>query len=177
MKTLLVLAAGNLQLPAIVVAKQMGLKVVAADADPNAPGMKLADVSCSFDITDAERCLQVAREYCVDGAIQICSEVSMYPWGRINEELGLRGIDSQVAIRATNKEQMRRAFESRGVPSPRSVAFTSCAEAQAAVEEIGFPVICKPSRNSGSRGITRLTGEEDGIRDSRSIRAGAEGKS
>jgi formate-dependent phosphoribosylglycinamide formyltransferase (GAR transformylase) len=164
-KTLLVLAAGDLQLPAIIIAKQMGLKVVAADADPNAPGMKLADVSCPFDITDTDRCLQVAREYGVDGAIQICSEVSMYPWGRINEELGLRGIDSHVAIRATNKEKMRRAFESRGVPSPRSLPFTTCPQAQAAVAQ---------QRESGNY-ATYWRGRR--IRHSRSFRSCAEGKS
>ena len=43
MKKLLVLAAGNLQMPVIKRAKEMGYYVIAADGDPNACGLKYAD--------------------------------------------------------------------------------------------------------------------------------------
>jgi len=160
METLLVLAAGPLQLPAVTTAKRMHLRVVAADGDPEAPGMALADAAHAVDITDAEACLAVARREKVRGVIHICSEVSMLPLGRINEELGLKGIDWQTARRATNKELMRRAFQAGGAPSPRSIGAASEEAALAAAEEIGRPLIVKPSRNSGSRGVTRLTAED-----------------
>jgi len=157
MNTLLVLAAGPLQLPAITTAKRMGLKVVAADGSSDAPGLALAHVAHAIDILDADVCLEVARKEKIDGVVHICSEVSMYAMGRINEELGLKGIDSATAIRATNKEKMRRAFEAAGAPSPESVGARTREEALVAAERIGLPVIIKPSRNSGSRGVSRLT--------------------
>ncbi|MGB2614271.1 MAG: ATP-grasp domain-containing protein [Phycisphaerae bacterium] len=156
MATLLVLAAGPLQLPAITTARRMGLRVVAADGDRDAPGLALADVAHVINILDPEACLDIARREKIDGVIHICSEVSMFSMGRINEELGLAGIDSATAIRATNKEEMRRAFEAGGAPSPRSIGVTTEDEALRALQAIGGPVIFKPSRNSGSRGITRL---------------------
>ncbi len=154
MPTLLVLAAGQLQMPAITTAKRMGLRVVAADGSANAPGLALADQAHVVNITDPQACLAVARAEKIDGVIHICSEVSMLPMGLINQELGLKGIDVATAIRSTNKEKMRRAFEAGGAPSPRSVGAATEQEALAAAEEIGWPLIVKPSRNSGSRGVT-----------------------
>lgn len=156
MQTLLVLAAGPLQVPAITVAKRMGLRVVAADGDAKAPGLALADTAHVFNILDADACLELARKEKVDGVVHICCEVSMYPMGRINEELGLHGIDSATAIRVTNKNKMREALEIAGAPSPRSIGAATVAEALSAAERIGMPLIVKPSRNSGSRGVARL---------------------
>jgi biotin carboxylase len=160
METLLVLAAGRLQVPAVVTAKGMGLRVVAADGDPSAAGLALADAAHVINILDPDACLAIARQEKVDGVIHICSEVSMFAMGRINEELGLRGIDSATAIRATNKEKMRRAFEAGGAPSPRSVGAATVEEALSAADRVGWPLIVKPSRNSGSRGVTRLSRED-----------------
>ena len=42
MKKLFVLGAGLLQVPVIKKAREMGYYVIAADDDPNAPGMALA---------------------------------------------------------------------------------------------------------------------------------------
>lgn len=155
-KTLLVLAAGSLQLPAIEVAKHLGLRVVAADGDPKAPGLALADVAYVVNITDPKVCLEVAKAEHVDGVIHICSEVAMASVGLVNRELGLSGVDPDTVVRATNKEHMRRAFEQGGAPSPRSIAVITDDEALVAACVIGGALIVKPSRNSGSRGITHL---------------------
>jgi biotin carboxylase len=160
MATLLVLAAGVLQVPAITTAKRMGLRVVAADGDANAPGLKLADRPYVIDITDADACLALARQEKIDGVIHICAEVAMWSLGRINQALGFKGVDPPTALRATNKEKMRRAFEAGGAPSPRSIGAATEREALAAAEAIGRPLIVKPSRSSGSRGVTSLIGRE-----------------
>jgi biotin carboxylase len=156
MKTLLVLAAGSLQLPAIITAKRLGLRVVALDGCPDAPGLAQANVGKVVNLLDPDACLAVAKAEQVDGAIHICSEVAMASLGRINQEMGLHGIDVATAARATNKALMRRAFEQGQAPSPPSIAIKTLTEALSAVEQLGFPVIFKPSRNSGSRGITRV---------------------
>jgi biotin carboxylase len=161
MKTLLVLAAGPLQLPAILAARRMGLRVVALDGDATAPGLALADVGRVVDILDPAACLRVAREEHADGVIHICSEVAMPALGLINEEMRLHGPDRATVLRATNKERMRRAFEAGGAPSPRSLGAATRTEALAARAAVGPACILKPSRNSGSRGVTRV-GAGDG---------------
>lgn len=153
-KTLLVLAAGRLQVPAITVGRKLGLRVVAADGDPEAPGLALAHAAHVIDITDPQACLATARAERVDGVIHICSEVAMTSLGQINKELHLHGPDPDTVLRATNKEKMRRAFEQWGAPSPKSIAALTREEALAAAAAIGGDLIVKPSRNSGSRGVT-----------------------
>ena len=158
MKKLLVLAAGILQVPVIKKAKEMGIYVVAADGSEHAVGLQLADKPIVVNITSEEEMLRVAREEQVDGVIHPCSEVSMNVMGRINDELGLSGISREAAIRATNKHLMREAFETGNAPSPKSILTESAEDAWNHLQN-GFDSdgILKPSRNSGSRGIAKVT--------------------
>ena len=134
----------------------MGLYVIVLDSDCNAPGLQLGDAGFVVDITDADACLAIARRERIDGVVHVCSEVSMAVMGRINEELGLYGIDAATAFRATNKVEMRRAFGVGGAPSPKSVGAATEAEALVAAATVGLPLIVKPSRSSGSRGVSRV---------------------
>ena len=157
-KKLLVLAAGILQVPIIKRAHEMGIYVIAADGDPNACGLKYADKAIVANITSEEEMLRVAREEKIDGVIHPCSAVSMNVMGRINDELGLSGISKEQAIRATNKHLMREAFEAYGAPSPKSRCFTDVEVAWGSFcMDFTGACILKPSRNSGSRGIAKIS--------------------
>ncbi len=157
MKKLLVLAAGILQVPVIKKAKEMGYYVIAADGDSNAIGLQYADKPVVINITSEDDVLRVAHEEGIDGVIHPCSEVSMNVMGRLNDELGLSGISSEAAYRATNKHLMRGAFEKYGAPSPKSFCFDNVDEAWICFcEELPKNGILKPSRNSGSRGIAKI---------------------
>ncbi len=158
MKKLLVLAAGLLQLPVIKKAQEMGYFVIAADDDPKAPGMALADKAIvPGGLMNEEKMVAIAKEEQVDGVIHPCSEVAMNVMGRINDELGLCGISKEIAIRATNKHLMREAFEKYGAPSPKSILTKDEEDAWATFSnEFDTNAILKPSRNSGSRGIAKV---------------------
>ena len=157
-KKLLVLAAGILQITVIKKAKAMGYYVIAADGDPNARGFLYADKAICANITDEEVMLKIARDEGVDGVIHPCSEVSMNVMGRINDELGLSGITREQAIRATNKHLMREAFEKGKAPSPKSILTESAEDALEHLQkDFTTDGILKPSRNSGSRGIAKVT--------------------
>lgn len=158
MKKLLVLAAGILQIPVIKKAHEMGYYVIAADDDPNAPGMALADKAIvPGGLMNEEKMVALAKEEHVDGVIHPCSEVAMNVMGRINDELGLCGISKEIAIRATNKHLMREAFEKYGAPSPKSILTKDEEDARNTFcKEFDTNAILKPSRNSGSRGIAKV---------------------
>lgn len=161
-KRLLVLAAGILQVPVIKKAKEMGIYVIAADGDSNAVGLQYADKAICANITDEEIMLEIAREQHVDGVIHPCSEVSMNVMGRINDELGLAGITKEQAIRATNKHLMREAFEKGNAPSPKSILTDSAEDAWKHLQnDFSTDGILKPSRNSGSRGIAKVSRDMD----------------
>lgn len=161
-KKLLVLAAGILQVPVIKKAKEMGIYVIAADGDPNAVGLKYADKAIVVNITSEEDVLKVAREEQIDGVIHPCSEVSMNVMGRLNDELGLSGITREQAIRATNKHLMREAFEKGNAPSPKSILTENAEDAWMHLQnDFSTDDILKPSRNSGSRGIAKVSRDMD----------------
>lgn len=161
-KRLLVLAAGILQVPVIKKAKDMGIYVIAADGDPEAVGLKYADKAIVVNITSEEDVLRVAREERIDGVIHPCSEVSMNVMGRLNDELGLSGITREQAIRATNKHLMREAFEMGGAPSPKSILTENSEDAWKHLQnDFSTDGILKPSRNSGSRGIAKVSRDMD----------------
>ena len=161
-KKLLVLAAGILQVPVIKKAKDMGIYVIAADGDPNAVGLKYADEAIVVNITSEEDVLKVAREEKIDGVIHPCSEVSMNVMGRLNDELGLSGITREQAIRATNKHLMREAFKSGNAPSPKSILTGNAEDAWMHLQnDFSTDGILKPSRNSGSRGIAKVSRDMD----------------
>ena len=157
MKKLLVLAAGNLQMPVIKRAKEMGYYVIAADGDPNACGLKYADKQIVADIVDEEIMLNIARRERINGVIHPCSEVAMNVMGRINDEMSLSGISRKQAIRATNKHLMREAFEAGDAPNPKSILTINAEDAwKRFCNDFDTNVILKPSRNSGSRGIAKV---------------------
>lgn len=160
-KRLLVLAAGILQVPVIKKAKDMGIYVIAADGNRNAEGLKYADKGIVVNITSEEDVLKVAREERIDGVIHPCSEVAMNVMGRLNDELGLSGITREQAIRATNKHLMREAFEKGGAPSPKSILTKSVEDAWTQFQKLDGDGILKPSRNSGSRGIAKVSRDMD----------------
>lgn len=162
MKKIMVLAAGLLQIDVIEKAKSMGYYVLAVDGNPKAPGFNVADKAICADIVNEETMLQIARDEHVDGVIHPCSEVSMAVMGRINDELGLSGISREQAICATNKHLMRKAFEKGNAPSPKSILAQDAEDAWSRLQnEFDTDAILKPSRNSGSRGIAKVSRNMD----------------
>ena len=162
MKKIMVLAAGLLQIDVIEKAKSMGYYVLAVDGNPKAPGFNVADKAICADIVNEETMLKIARDEHVDGVIHPCSEVSMAVMGRINDELGLSGISREQAICATNKHLMRKAFEKGNAPSPKSILAHDAEDAWSRLQnEFDTDAILKPSRNSGSRGIAKVSRNMD----------------
>ena len=162
MKKIMVLAAGLLQIDVIEKAKSMGYYVLAVDGNPKAPGFNVADKAICADIVNEETMLKIARDEHVDGVIHPCSEVSMAVMGRINDELGLSGISREQAICSTNKHLMRKAFEKGNAPSPKSILAQDAEDAWSRLQnEFDTDAILKPSRNSGSRGIAKVSRNMD----------------
>lgn len=162
MKKIMVLAAGLLQIDVIEKAKSMGYYVLAVDGNPKAPGFNVADKAICADIVNEETMLKIARDEHVDGVIHPCSEVSMAVMGRINDELGLSGISREQAICATNKHLMRKAFEKGNAPSPKSILAQDAEDVWRRLQsEFDTDAILKPSRNSGSRGIAKVSRNMD----------------
>lgn len=74
-KTILILGAGIEQTTAIKLSKEMGLKVIAVDGKPNAPGLKIADVGINTDIKDVDAVIGIGKKYKIDGVMTHAVEI------------------------------------------------------------------------------------------------------
>jgi biotin carboxylase len=156
MKKLLILGAGILQVAVIKKAKEMGIYTIVVDGNPEAIGLLNANKPIVANILDQKAVLQIAEQEIVDGVIHPCSEVAMHTMGYINDKMYLNGIGLETAIRTTNKEKMRGAFASGNAPSPFSKGAKTVKDALSIAHDILGDIIIKPSRSSGSRGVTHL---------------------
>jgi biotin carboxylase len=156
-KTLLIIGAGPLQLPAYREARQMGLRIVAIDRNPGAPGMALADAAHVVDTRDAKGAIRVAREENVDAVMTLCTDYPVRTVAAVAQSLGLCGLDPDTAARATHKGLMRETFLLARAPSPDFRHVRDVGGARQAIEALGLPAIIKPTGSSGSRGVFKIT--------------------
>ena len=95
-----------------------------------------------------------------DGVLTF-AESSVVAAAAVAEALGLPGPGVEAARTSRNKLLMREAHERGGVPHPRFRFVPDLDAALAAAEEIGYPVILKPTLGSGSNFVFRLDGPDD----------------
>ena len=161
MKTLMILGASILQLPAILKAKEMGIEVIAVDMDKQAIGFKNADICLEISTIDIPNVIKAASEYRIDGVMTLASDMPMRTVAAVASELNIIGISKETALKATNKALMRQCLKENGVSIPRFFCVTDYDEYISASHKLGAKFIVKPADNSGSRGVFLIENRED----------------
>ena len=160
-RSVLFVGAGRHQRRAIAQARDRGLRVVAVDRNPDAPGLRLADVPEVVDFADVDAVEEVARRHEVDGALTISADRAVPVVAAVTERLGLPSIGTEVAHRMTHKIAMRRTLAEEGIPQPAFAAVRSLAEGRAAIATVGLPAVLKPVDSGGQRGLFRIEAPGD----------------
>jgi biotin carboxylase len=142
----------------------MGLRVVASDADPEAPGFELADDRVLASVYDIEATVEAARSLherrpiagvlCI-GVDATCTVAA------VAEALALESVSMDVARRTTDKLAMKERFRADGVTIPWFAPVQSVSELRLHVRSRGLPLVLKPIDSRGSRGVLRLTPDVD----------------
>lgn len=162
MKKILILGASVYQVPLIQTAKRLGLYTIVASIPGEYPGFALADKVYYINTIDKEAILQAALEEQIDGICTTGTDVAVATIGYVCERMGLAGVSEAAAVRATDKAEMKKAFQAHQVAASRFRIVRSLEEVYAAAEEIGLPVVVKRVDSSGSRGIT-IVREKEGL--------------
>jgi biotin carboxylase len=160
-KTLLIVGAGFGQLPAIEKAKELGLTVVVVDKNPDAPGMSLAHFAYATDIIDFDGVLKIARKHNINGVMTMQTDLPIPTIGKVNDELNLNGVSYQTAIYCSHKMETRKILKKKDVSQPEFEIIKTIDEAKKASLKIKFPFIMKAVDSSGSRGVTKVTCENE----------------
>jgi biotin carboxylase len=161
--TLLLVGAGLLQIPAIDIAHELGLRVLATDRDPDAAAFALVEEAVVLDTKDVPGHVALAGRLSERGDL-----AGVYTEGADVEvtvaeaarAVGLPGVDPRAARVCADKAEFRRVCASAGLPGPRFHEVGSLPEARRALRDIGLPAIVKALDNSASRGATKVTDEQ-----------------
>jgi biotin carboxylase len=159
--TVLMVGAGRHQRRAIQRACEVGLRVVAVDRNPEAPGLAAADEGEVVDFTDIEAVIEAGRRHGVNGVLTVSADRAVPVVAAVAEALGLPGIGVETSHLMTHKVAMRRLFAERGVPQPAFAALRGMSERHAALAATGVPAVLKPADSGGQRGVFRIGSLDD----------------
>lgn len=169
-KTMMILGAGPLQLPAIKKAKELGYRIISVDYDENAVGFALADVKLVVSTLDQEEVYRQALIYQPDVVITSTSDGPVRTAAYVNEKLGKRpDLSYENALCATIKSKMRDRLKENGVPIPEYYAVEDFDAFTRAVNTLDVHCVIKPADNAGSRGVVLLDDAQNPESDSKSV--------
>jgi biotin carboxylase len=159
--TVLFVGAGRHQRRALVRVKELGVRVVAVDRNPDAPGLSVADAAEVVDFANVADVAEVGRRHGVRGVMTFAADRAVPVVAAVAETSGLPGIGTEVAHLMTNKIAMRRRLADAGVPQPRFAAIRHVREVRAAADAVGFPAVLKPADSAGQRGLFLVASVDD----------------
>ncbi|MBR2460749.1 MAG: ATP-grasp domain-containing protein [Clostridia bacterium] len=139
----------------------MGLTVAVADYDPGAVGIPYADCYYNVSTVDEAGICAAAEDFQSDGIITLATDMPMRSVGYTCQKLGLCGIDYETALRATDKGEMIKAFCRAGLACPKYYLPEVGENAAELRGKLDYPLVCKPTDNSGSRGVVLVQSEDE----------------
>jgi biotin carboxylase len=156
-ESVLIVGCGFPQLGLLRAARELGLFVVGADANAGAIGAAVCHDFRQVSTSDVDGIVAVARRTGVSGITTCGSEHALTSTVRAAKALGLPFYGDTLTVdRCQAKDQMREAYRAGGAPIPAFAVASAYADVEAFVRERGLPVVIKPSRGWGQRGVAKI---------------------
>lgn len=158
---LVVIGAGEFQLPVIERANERGIKVIGIDGNENAVGLKFCFESYVIDIKNPEKIINLLKslKYKFHGVLTLAAEIAVVTVSAIAEEFNLKGASIEASKICTNKYLMRKCFQENKIPSPDFNLLTNYKDFEKIISNFNFPFVIKPIDNAGSRGVVIVENE------------------
>lgn len=153
MKRILILGAGETNMPIIEKCKAMGLYTIATDYDKDAPGLLEVDKAYVVDTLDKEKTLDIAIAEKINGIITI-SDFPVNTVAYVCERLHLPGLSPEAAEKSTNKYLQRELLKEKNLNAPDFHKFFDFSEVHTIIQNWIYPLIVKPVDSSASRGVS-----------------------
>jgi S-sulfo-L-cysteine synthase (3-phospho-L-serine-dependent) len=159
---ILVVGCGFPQLGLIRFCRAEGLEVVGLDANPEAVGVASSDHFVRASTADADAIALAVRDTGAEGLTTAGSDLAVLPTALAAEATGRPFYVPSELVRASiHKHDMRARFAAGGAPSPAFQVVRSLGAAEAFAQTHGLPLVIKPARGWGQRGVrvVMLAGE------------------
>lgn len=169
-KKMLLLGGGHAEIPLILAAQSLGWYVITTGNAREGLGHPYADKNVFADFSDKDAMLELARSEGVTAVCSGCNDFALLSTVYVCEKLGLPGHDSYATSLEIHHKDKYRALATRlGIPTPRAItvavkqnaADTNCADFEAAISQLEFPLIVKPVDLTGGKGIHRVANIEE----------------
>jgi len=158
----LIVGCGFPQLSLIRLARRLGHHVIGADFNARAPGVEGCSEFVEVSTNDVDGLCNAMAKTRADAITTSGSEVSLKATAAVAARLKLPfHADPETIRRCQEKDAMRAGYERGGVPVPPYARCESLEDARRFVAEHGFPVVIKPSRGWGQRGVARVDDESE----------------
>ncbi len=162
MKRILVVGCGFPQLSLLRLARKLGLHVVGADLNPDAVGVGECNAFVQASTNDVNALCEAVRAHRAEAITTSGSEVALKATAAVAARLSLPFHASPETIRrCQEKDLMRASYEAAGVRVPPFRACRTLEEARNFAKEHGFPLVVKPARGWGQRGVARVDSVEE----------------
>ncbi|TGL48657.1 ATP-grasp domain-containing protein [Leptospira kemamanensis] len=159
------IGAGENQIPLIRAAKARGLKVIAVDTNPMAPGLNECDIKILESTHEYRKILhamsKVPLPYKLLGVGSRSYGKAVFTVSYLAEKLKLRGNPRESTNLFLDKEKCKLTVSKFGIPVPTPIVINSPPKAKDKKSELSFPIIAKPKEGSGKKGITVLETEAE----------------
>ena len=162
MKKLMLLGGLRYLVPVIKAAKEMGHHVITCDYLPDNIAHKYSDEYCNVSITDKEAVLKVAKQLNIDGIMSFAVDPGVATAAYVSEQLNLPSAGPYKSIQILqNKGLFREFLEKHNFNVPKSKSYNQIDKALQSFDYFDLPVIVKPVDSAGSKGVSKVTNEEE----------------
>ena len=162
MTRILVVGCGFPQLSLLRAGRRRGLGVVGADANPAAVGTALCDEFHVVSTHDVDGLCDLAVRARAGAVTTTGSEVALKATAEVATRLGLLFYaDPETVRRCQDKDAMRACYAAAGLEVPRFASCVTLEQARAFARSRPFPLVVKPSRGWGQRGVARVDDAAD----------------
>jgi biotin carboxylase len=169
---LFVIGCGFPQLSLVRAARRRSLHVVGADANPRAVAVEHCDEFVEVSTSDVDGLGEALRRARADAVTTTGSEVALKSAAAVAARASLPFYaDPETVRRCQDKDVMRAAYVTAGLDVPAFARCSSVDEARAFARANGYPVVVKPSRGWGQRGVARVDRDDDLAREFEEARA------
>ncbi len=114
-----------------------------------------------FDYQQLELQALEIHEHDAFDAVLCLIDIRIIAAAKLAQCLKLRFVNPETATMMRDKYTVRAILASKGIPQPEFVLATDNQQLRAAVEQLGFPVVVKPSDGYGSQNIALFLDEND----------------
>lgn len=147
-----IIGASSESLYAIGEAGKLGIRTIAIDGNPAAPGLACADEGHTVDLRDTDAVFDFFDRNPVDFLLPVPVGRILTTAGAVNDRYGLPGVSRRAAELATDKWEFHTTLAAEGLRNAQAILFNKKEEISS-ISDMDFPVVVKPRFGSGSRAV------------------------